>query len=250
MLIGEKIKYVLKERGWSANRLSRLLGVSPATMSRIIKGGDTASALAFRIAEALGESATWLADENRDLSERRQLGRLDPAAIPESELIELTNARIERLISLENEALAVLRSLSSHRTEASGAMIDAGDKLGIAMTRHAAGARFYAFLLHALVEIAEKLNEVESELRRVIGFGNPWPGPGDFEAAKKMLASFVKLYANSGQPLPWERSFVNEPEKMKVKKIDDEKRIRAMMKKQKGAASVRKTADRTPSKRK
>lgn len=63
MTLAEKLRRVLYEKKWPAAHLANRLGVSPATISRILSGGQTASNLAYEIATTLNVSSDWLLDE-------------------------------------------------------------------------------------------------------------------------------------------------------------------------------------------
>lgn len=63
MFKGERLRRIREERGWSQERLGKVIGVSRSAISKIEKGtvADPKAVQIKKMAEALGVSAEWLA---------------------------------------------------------------------------------------------------------------------------------------------------------------------------------------------
>jgi transcriptional regulator with XRE-family HTH domain len=60
---GQKIKELLKGRGWSATELARRAGVSQQAIDRLLKGRYPVIVRALAVARALGVTPEWLWSE-------------------------------------------------------------------------------------------------------------------------------------------------------------------------------------------
>ena len=88
MLIGQKIAAILAEKGWSASKLAKCVGVTPAAITRVINGGDTSTAIGYRIASALSVPCSWLFDHERHLPAPQESRAADLAQLDQSTVLE------------------------------------------------------------------------------------------------------------------------------------------------------------------
>ena len=78
MTLGERIKRLRMERGWSQTQLARKLDVHPKQVSGWERGAHTPTTDALiRVAEALGVSLDYLAFENREATRHADIADLE-----------------------------------------------------------------------------------------------------------------------------------------------------------------------------
>lgn len=58
--LGERLRYIRKQKGWSQEKLAHESGVNQGTISKIEREGQYKSVYAFQLAEALGVNSVWL----------------------------------------------------------------------------------------------------------------------------------------------------------------------------------------------
>ena len=61
----ELVKHRLNEKGWSQSDLATVIGVTPATINRLLKEGHGSDGLKLEITKKLSISDSWVVFEER-----------------------------------------------------------------------------------------------------------------------------------------------------------------------------------------
>lgn len=181
MSLGEKIRELLARKGWSASRLAGMVDVSPAAISRIMAGGDTSTAIGFRLARKLDVSPAWLFDDSvgmESLSEYEETSGL--AGVSDRDLVLAVDARVSRAEVMYANALEELRRipLSTKRR-----LVSRQDQVLRGVIAQAGYDGYvYFVLLYSLLKLQERIAQLDKELRRRPA-PSPHPPPGSIDAA-------------------------------------------------------------------
>lgn len=202
MLLGEKIKAMLDEKGWSASRLARLVKVSPAAISRIIGGGDTSTAIGVRISRSLSVPAMWLFDDSLGWEERaRHESSLDLAGVSDLDLVSILETRVNRTEVLYTKLLESIKQIPSEG-EGSGSA-EQRQALREAIVLAGYNRQIYIGLLDCLVKLQECVGQTVDEIQRITGADMKGViGAGERLATRLILERVRKPFEEQGVPFP------------------------------------------------
>lgn len=112
MQIGEKIKMLMDEKGWTIYRLAKVTGCSQSTVARWVNGEGVPQKMTMvRIAEAFGVSVSYLQDEDAKT----------PATADDDGRYGLSRAYWEQIGKLFNTKLAAIQKAPAYlATEQTG----------------------------------------------------------------------------------------------------------------------------------
>jgi transcriptional regulator with XRE-family HTH domain len=209
MKIGDKITLALSEKGWSATRLAKAVSVTPATISRILAGGDTSSIFASKIAKILGESLDWLCDETRGVDTRARPASTPLETIPDFEIVQLLNSRVRRIVEATGGDIGALREFPAAQVPKSGPADYSPEQrlrfmTAVARTGQTRNTLFHLTFCYA--QLTEAASAVAAEIDRILGISTVWPTAEDADTARKVLARLTLLFDSNETPYPWDYS--------------------------------------------
>jgi len=94
--LGDKIRELLKEKGWNQAELCRRSGVPPGTLSNVLARGTCTVQVAVPLGRALGVSLDWLLDPHQDWPPPSV--RLTPVAAGDLIVVEQLQRALAKLL--------------------------------------------------------------------------------------------------------------------------------------------------------
>lgn len=117
MQIGEKIKMLMDEKGWTIYRLAKVTGYSQSTVARWVNGEGVPQKMTMvRIAEAFGVPVAYLQDENAKTPVTDSDDGRNSKVGQDAELEEINQMLQKSPAWLRDQVSSLLRAYTQHES--------------------------------------------------------------------------------------------------------------------------------------